>query len=68
MLKLGQLLALVSELGFAISLPIAGGAFVGQFLDGKLETAPRMTLSFIFIGLGIACANIYLLVKKTQEN
>lgn len=62
-----QVLSLASELGFAISLPIAGGAFMGQLLDGKFGTAPRMTLSFIFIGVFIAGANIYFIVRETKE-
>ena len=62
-----QVLSMVSQLGFAISLPIAGGAFVGQLLDGKFETAPRITLSLIFIGVFIAGANIYLIVKEVRE-
>ncbi len=63
-----QVLSMASELGFAISLPIAGGAFLGQLLDTKFQTAPRMTLSFIFVGVFLAGANIYFIVKEARQN
>lgn len=62
-----QVVSIASELGFAISLPIAGGAFLGQFLDNKFGTMPRMTLSFIFIGVFLAAANIYFIVRETRQ-
>lgn len=61
------MVSLASELGFSISLPIAGGALLGQFLDGKLHTTPRLTLSLIFLGLFIAACNIYIIMKETKE-
>lgn len=63
-----QVLSMASELGFAIALPIAGGAFFGQLLDTKFGTSPRMTLSLIFTGVFLAGANIYFIVKQTKEN
>ncbi len=62
-----QVLSMASELGFTISLPIVGGAFVGQFLDAKFGTDPRMTLSFIFIGVVLAGAKLYGIVKQARE-
>ena len=62
-----QVLSQVSQLGFAISLPIAGGAYMGQLLDGKFGTAPRMTLSLIFLGVFIGGANIYFIIKETKK-
>lgn len=63
-----QVLSMASELGFAISLPIAGGAFLGQLLDAKFATAPKMTLSFIFMGVFLGGANIYFIIKETRQN
>lgn len=66
----GRVLAMVSlasELGFSISLPIAGGALLGQFLDSKLGTSPRLTLSLLFFGLFIGACNIYVIMKETKE-
>lgn len=61
------MISLASELGFSISLPIAGGALLGQFLDEKFHSTPRLTLSLIFLGLFIAACNIYIIMKETKE-
>jgi len=61
------MISLASELGFSVSLPIAGGALLGQFLDNKFNTSPRMTLSLIFFGLFLGAANIYIIMKETRE-
>lgn len=60
-------ISLASELGFSISLPIVGGAFLGQFLDNKFHSAPRMTLSLVFLGVFFAIANIYLIMKNNSK-
>lgn len=56
-----------SELGFSVSLPIVGGAFLGQFLDNKFNTTPRMTLSFIFLGLFVGMTTIFLIVRENSK-
>lgn len=61
------MISLASELGFSIALPIAGGAILGQFLDLKLNTAPKLTLSLIFFGLFIGAVNIYYIMKETEK-
>lgn len=65
--RLFSVVSIASELGFAISLPIAGGAFLGQVLDNKFRTAPQMTLSFIFIGVFLAGSNIYFIIRETKK-
>lgn len=65
--RLLQVVSIASELGFAISLPIAGGAFLGRLLDTKFHSEPRMTLSFIFLGVFLAGANIYFIVRETRQ-
>lgn len=62
------MISLASELGFSISLPIAGGAILGQFLDNKFNTSPRLTLSLIFFGLFLGVTNIYYIMKESEEN
>lgn len=61
------MISLASELGFSISLPIAGGALLGQFLDNKFSTSPRITLSLIFFGLFIGVTNIYFIMKESEQ-
>lgn len=60
-------LSLTTELGLSIALPIAGGAFLGNILDKKFTTQPRMTLFFIFLGLIIAAVNFYKIYKEMFE-
>ena len=62
--KFLTVISLATELGFSISLPIAGGAFLGQVLDKKLNLAPKMTLSLIFLGLFIGLVNIHKIIKE----
>jgi ATP synthase protein I len=65
--KFLTMISLASGLGFSISLPIAGGALLGHFLDRKFGTTPRMTLSLIFLGLMIGVANIYFIMKESEK-
>lgn len=59
-----SMISLATNLGFSISLPIAGGAFLGHILDSKFSTSPKITLSLLFLGLFIGLANIYFIMKK----
>lgn len=51
------------ELGFSISLPIAGGALLGSYLDRNFNTHPKITLSLLIVGLILAGVNIYKITK-----
>ena len=57
---------MAAELGYSISLPIIAGAFLGRFLDEKLASSPKITLSLIFLGMFIGIAKIYTIVKKME--
>lgn len=59
-------LSIALELGFTISIPIAGGALLGQYLDGRFGTSPRMTLSLIFLGIMVAGFYIYSIIKENR--
>lgn len=61
-------LELASNLGFTIAIPIVIGAVLGSFLDNKLNTSPKLTLSLIMLGLFISFYNIYKLTKKNGSN
>lgn len=56
-----------SEIGFSIALPIALGALFGLWLDKKLNTAPNLTMSFLFIGIFMAFAKLYLVVRDFSK-
>lgn len=65
--KLISMFSLASELGFSISLPLVGGAFLGRYLDSRLNSSPKITLSLIFFGLLLGMMNIYMIIKKESE-
>jgi predicted F0F1-ATPase subunit len=44
-------LGLARDIGFAVAVPIAGGALLGVWLDQKFGTKPKLTLSFLFAGI-----------------
>ncbi len=60
-------LSLASELGFSISLPIVGGAFLGQFLDNKFNSSPRITLSLVFLGVFLAILFAIIILKSIER-
>lgn len=61
-------LELVSQLGFSVSLPITAGAILGSKLDERWGLKPRMTLSFLFLGVFIGILNLYLLIKEQTKD
>lgn len=66
--KVWQIMSLASGLGFSISIPIVAGALVGKYLDEKLNSSPRITLSLIFLGLFFGIYNFYKALKETEDN
>lgn len=60
---LGQTVYL-GTLGVLFVLPVIAGAYLGSWLDGRLEGyAVHWTLSMIFIGLVIGAVNVYLFIR-----
>lgn len=53
-----------TELGFVIAVPIAGGALLGSYLDQKLGTTPKCTLSLLFFGIIFAFYYVFRMVKE----
>lgn len=58
--------ALAGELGYAISLPIVLGAFLGRVLDSKFDSSPKFTLSLIFLGLFLGFFYIFKIIKESK--
>lgn len=59
---------LIGEIGFAISVPIAGGAILGVFLDRWWSTAPKATLSLLFLGVLVSFMNLCKTVETITKN
>lgn len=60
-------LGLIGEIGFAISLPIAGGAVVGVIIDRTWGTSPIATLSLLFLGVIISFFNLFKTVETITK-
>jgi predicted F0F1-ATPase subunit len=43
-------LGFVGEIGYAIALPIAGGALIGGYIDRHFSIYPRATLLLLLVG------------------
>lgn len=52
-LTVWEVTSLLSQVGFLIALPIAGGALFGFIVDKKLDSAPFLTLVFLLLGIGL---------------
>ena len=53
----------LSSLAFAFPVSIAAGAYIGYYLDGKLETFPWLTIIFLFVGVAAGFLNLFRAVK-----
>ena len=54
-------------LGLSISLPMALGALIGVWLDKKFAMTPKLTLSFMVLGVFIGIYNFYLYIKRVSK-
>lgn len=66
-IKFWRVIETAFSLGMSISIPIAGGAILGIFLDKKFDTHPRLTLSLLFAGIFVAGGAIWNVIKETKS-
>lgn len=55
---------LAGEIGFTVAIPIAGGAIVGSYIDGRLHSYPNCTIIFLFVGIALSIINFIVIVKS----
>lgn len=55
---------LVGEIGFAIALPIAAGGIGGAYVDKILGIAPKATILFLLVGIGISFIGFFHIVEE----
>ena len=64
-----RILGMVGSFGFTTAGAIAGGYFLGNYLDKKLNTAPWFMLSLIILGVVASFVEFFKLIKKlSREN
>jgi len=55
----------IGTLGLLFVLPVVGGAYLGLWLDDRLEGyAVHWTMSLIVLGVVLGAVNVYLYVKE----
>lgn len=64
---IAQALALVTELGFAISIPIVLGALLGSYLDERYGGGGLIFVVVFLLGLASGLYNGYWLLRKAAE-
>ncbi len=52
------------DLGFTIAIPIAGGAFLGSFLDRRWSTYPQATLILLFVGVLLSIVQFIRIIRE----
>lgn len=57
-------LGAVGQIGFAVAIPIAGGAFLGSYVDRIWGTYPNLTLGLLIFGIVISGVNFYKTVQS----
>ncbi len=65
--KAFQNIALVTQIGISMIIPIMAGLFIGQFIDEKVGT--RYLFMFIFIIMGVISAflNLYKIALRDDK-
>ena len=64
-----RIIGLVGSFGFTTAGAMAGGYFLGSYLDKKLNTAPWFMLFFIILGIAGSFIEFFKLIKKlSREN
>jgi len=54
--------------GWYIGVCIAGGVFIGRWLDGKLNTSPILVIIGLVAGSIIAFLGVYHLLMPAKDN
>lgn len=61
-------LALVTQLGLSMIVPMVGGAYLGYIMDLKFKTGKLLFFIFLFLGIGAAFLNLFKLTMKGIDN
>lgn len=63
-----QNLALISQVGIMMLVPIFGGVLLGAFLDRFFKTGGIFLIVFVVIGVGTSFRNLYMLsIRQTKD-
>lgn len=60
-------LAIISQLGLSIAIPLAAGIILGIWLDGQFHTSPWLTLAGIALGMVVAVFTLAQLLRFQRD-
>ena len=60
-------LGLVGHIGFAIAIPIVGGALLGGYIDKRWSIYPKATLSLLVVGTALGITVFIRALKDVLE-
>ncbi len=66
-LKIMQGIALITQIGISMIVPIILGIFIGRFLDNLIGTNNIFLFIFIIIGVGAAFLNLFKVGLRDQD-
>lgn len=58
---------LATEIGYSIAIPITLGALIGVWLDKKFNSAPKLTLSLLFVGILLSFIKLFKIVTDITQ-
>lgn len=59
-----QAISLALSLGTSICVPIIIAAWIGHYIDGKINSSPVVTLILIILGVIVSIRGVYNQLKK----
>ncbi len=57
----------LTSLAFTFPVSIAVGAYIGYYLDGKLDTFPWLFIAFLFVGVGAGFLSLIRAVRSFDD-
>lgn len=56
--------ALISQIGIMMIVPIIGGVYLGRWIDSRLNTQPIFLFVFILLGIGGSFTNLFKIATQ----
>ncbi|HHT9105395.1 MAG TPA: AtpZ/AtpI family protein [Candidatus Wujingus californicus] len=62
-----RIVGLIGSFGFTTAGAVAGGYFLGSYLDKKFNSSPWFMLSLIILGITASFIEFFKLIKKLNN-
>ncbi|NBI06038.1 AtpZ/AtpI family protein [Senegalia massiliensis] len=60
-------IALITQIGISMAVPIIGSIFLGNFLDKKLGTNILFLIVFLILGVGAAFMTLFKMTSRMSN-